>query len=201
MNRSTMGFNLPHPCRYFLGAACFIASVVWCNGQYHSSWSSSPPLQCLVNGKLTPLNVISRYPNHCTSCPPGFIPCANRCYQRLRIKATYAEAQKYCKLLHPQAHLAVPRTRNENICAAGLAARQPVWLGISDIKQEGLFIGDDERGVVDISSTGHVWSDNQPDNAGDDEDCVEMWIKKGFAEWNDIRCDYKENMPMCQLKL
>lgn len=167
---------------------------------HHRSPSS---IHCMVNGNLLPLGAISGPSNQCNSCPPGFISCAGRCYQRLNLKVAFADAKNYCKLLHPKAHLAVPRTRQENICAAGLAGGKPVWLGISDIKHEGWFVGEDEKGVVDLFSSGHVWSKKQPDNAGNNEDCVEMWLGKDidFAEWNDRPCNYKGNMPMCQLKM
>ncbi|XP_037081677.1 hepatic lectin-like [Pollicipes pollicipes] len=131
-------------------------------------------------------------------CPHGFVPCAGRCYTRLNAAVDNDRAVRQCATFG--AHLAVPRTHNQNLCVAGLAGRERVWLGITDREEEGVFKAAD--GGVVTASEAH-WSKGQPDNYKKSEDCVEMWNpatsrKIKFGEWNDIRCNFHA-FPMCQL--
>ncbi|XP_043221638.1 perlucin-like [Amphibalanus amphitrite] len=132
------------------------------------------------------------------SCPSGYIPCGGRCYARLHRPVEYAQAERECSLLG--AHLAVPRSRQQSLCVAGLAGHEDVWLGITDRDEEGFFQGADGRPVTD--NEGQVWSPTQPDNAGGVEHCVSSWkVKDGvrFGEWNDYPCTGIRLYPMCQL--
>ena len=132
------------------------------------------------------------------SCPSGFIACAGRCYARLHRAVEYGQAEKDCASIG--AHLAVPRSRNQNLCVAGLAGLERVWLGITDREQEGVFQGADGRPVT--GNEGQVWSPGQPDNAGGREHCVEIRNEPPgfkFAEWNDWQCTGVKDFPMCQL--
>ncbi|XP_037083319.1 C-type lectin 1-like isoform X1 [Pollicipes pollicipes] len=131
-------------------------------------------------------------------CPDGFVPCAGRCYTRLNTAVSYDRAEQECAEL--DAHLAVPRTRNQNLCVAGLAGYERVWLGITDREEEGVFKAAD--GGVVTASEAH-WSKGQPDNTVNLEHCVELWnpttwpgVK--FGEWNDWVCTGPA-FPMCQL--
>ncbi|XP_043204664.1 lectin BRA-3-like [Amphibalanus amphitrite] len=132
------------------------------------------------------------------SCPGNFIPCAGQCYSRLSTQVDHAQAERDCTALH--AHLAVPRSRTENLCVAGLAGHENIWLGITDSAEEGVFRGPGGRAVT--ISDGYVWASGQPDNWRDQEDCVEIRkVSEGyrFAEWNDDNCVATKKLPMCQL--
>ncbi|XP_037094454.1 hepatic lectin-like [Pollicipes pollicipes] len=131
-------------------------------------------------------------------CPDGFVPCAGQCYARLDTAVAYDQAAADCA--ERQAHLAVPRTNNENLCAAGLAGHERIWLGITDRQEEGVYRAFD--GSVVTASETH-WSQGQPDNTAGVENCVEMWYRgvwnhARFAEWNDLKCT-DHVFPMCQL--
>ena len=137
------------------------------------------------------------------SCPAGYIPCAGRCYARLHRAVEYEQAERECSLLGGGAHLAVPRSRQQSLCVAGLAGYEHVWLGITDREQEGFFVGADGRPVT--GNEGQVWSPGQPDNAGGREHCMSSWKVRGgaspvrFGEWNDYPCTGLQLYPMCQL--
>ncbi|XP_037081400.1 hepatic lectin-like [Pollicipes pollicipes] len=133
-------------------------------------------------------------------CPKQFMPCAGRCYRRLSPAVTYEQAEQACAQIN--SHLAVPRTRDENLCAAGLARNRHIWLGITDQLTEGVFVDTFGRSVTEELT--QVWSAGQPDNYNGTEDCVEIWPENAFnlgskfAEWNDKHCS-ELGYPMCQL--
>ncbi|KAF0292305.1 Asialoglycoprotein receptor 1 [Amphibalanus amphitrite] len=64
------------------------------------------------------------------ACPAGFSRCAGRCLRVLPDLAVYADAEQACAAL--SAHLAVPRSEQENQCAQQMIGGGPVWLGVSD---------------------------------------------------------------------
>lgn len=132
-------------------------------------------------------------------CPSGFISCAGQCYQRFNIKSNYSRARGFCQQLHPAAVLAVPRSPHENICVAGLAGRKSIWLGANDLKQKGLFVGEDGKGPVGTSSFEPVWSYGDPSNRYGASRCVEMDAEYKFGTWNDRPCKNEDNVAMCQL--
>ena len=133
-----------------------------------------------------------------SNCPSGFILCAGRCYTRLSIAVEYGQAEQDCAALG--AFLAVPRTRDQNLCVAGLAGLESIWLGVTDRQEEGVFQGADGRPVT--GNEGQVWAAGHPDNDGGTEHCVEIRNDPpdfDFAEWNDWPCTGETNYPMCQL--
>ncbi|XP_037073821.1 mannose-binding protein C-like [Pollicipes pollicipes] len=137
----------------------------------------------------------------CDLRPPEFVACSGRCYLPLVTAVTHEQATAHCAQLG--ARLAVPRTLKENLCAAGLAGHRSVWLGITDLAVKGEFVDQDGRSVAEV--LGNVWSEGQPDNYQNREDCVEIWPTNTFpnvrfAEWNDRDCSAKA-IPMCQLDL
>ena len=134
---------------------------------------------------------------HCSSCPDGFLRCGGHCYRLLSTLYNLNEAEAGC--LRLGAHLATPRSTEDNLCAAIAARKERVWLGVTDRVREGEFDAADEGGPVVAD-----WFSDQPDNnpwAGEGrqgEDCVEMTVRDGRAGWNDANCD-NENPALCQL--
>ncbi|KAF0311328.1 CD209 antigen-like protein C [Amphibalanus amphitrite] len=94
------------------------------------------------------------------ACPAGFSRCAGRCLKRLDVTVNYIEAESQCAAL--DAHLAVPRSDEENQCAINASLDRPVWLGLTDVVTEGQFVGADCCVVVPSNSS--RWADGQPSN-------------------------------------
>jgi hypothetical protein len=60
------------------------------------------------------------------------------------------------------------------------------WLDLSDSVEEGIFVS--SGGSAPSFTT---WGENQPDDAGGAEDCVELQVLDQAAPiWNDLPCDY-----------
>ena len=91
---------------------------------------------------------------------------------------TYGDAEAQCKL--DGSFLAIPRSEAENDFIASLIPNEHIWIGINDIKQEGIFVAVDGS---DISYTN--WHPGEPSPSGDGEDGVEI---RGWDDgrWNDM---------------
>ncbi|KAF0303753.1 Ladderlectin [Amphibalanus amphitrite] len=134
--------------------------------------------------------------NRC-ACPAGFSRCAGRCLKRLDLAVAYTEAESQCNALG--AHLAVPRSDEENRCAIIAAGGTTVWLGLTDVVTEGQFVGADGCGTV--PSTGPLWGTGQPNNANGNQPYVVLGLMEAgvwYSEWNDYWGDESIN-PLCQL--
>ncbi|XP_037074870.1 exportin-6-like, partial [Pollicipes pollicipes] len=64
------------------------------------------------------------------SCPAGFKWCAGHCYKLQEAFMTHDQADASCVQIN--SHLAVPRSREENLCVAVIASEEDTWLGIND---------------------------------------------------------------------
>ncbi|KAF0309105.1 hypothetical protein FJT64_019707 [Amphibalanus amphitrite] len=65
------------------------------------------------------------------ACPAGFSRCAGRCLKKLDHKVNYTEAESQCAALG--AHLAVPRSNEENQCAKSIAGNSSILSAESEI--------------------------------------------------------------------
>lgn len=74
-----------------------------------------------------------------------------------------------------------------------------IWLGGSDVAQEGKFIWDSDGGVVSAGYTN--WAPTQPDDAGGNEDCIHIYPQASFNQpyWNDWPCS-QLNPFVCELQ-
>nr|XP_056706508.1 pulmonary surfactant-associated protein D-like [Euleptes europaea] len=81
--------------------------------------------------------------------------------------------------------LASPRNASENAALQQIIARhnKAAYLGINDMQAEGTFayLCGDEIGYMN-------WADEEPNNAGGKEDCVEIYLD---GKWNDRSCTEK----------
>ena len=66
------------------------------------------------------------------------------------------------------------------------------WLGINDINSEGNWVYDSSNQPIAFSN----WSEGEPNNSGNNEDCGEQWGGNKGA-WNDISCGSK-NPVVCE---
>ena len=91
----------------------------------------------------------------------------------------------------------MPRSEQENQCVLDTSAEvsEECWLGLNDVRVEGLFVGTDGCGVVWFAA--HAWDAEQPNNLRGDQDRVTVLPSGG---WND-REDSYPCYPICQLEL
>ena len=94
----------------------------------------------------------------------------------------YGAAQAQCE--SDGAFLAVPRSEAENDFIAGLIPNTPLWIGINDIDQEGVFVAVDGS---DITWT--KWDTEQPNNINNQDAVMigqgTIW-EKIPKSWNDV---------------
>lgn len=69
------------------------------------------------------------------------------------------------------------------------------WLGVTDLAEEGKFMSfRDGRPMLYAK-----WSGGQPDNAGNNEDCVHLWAINNIFEMNDNVCTVKA-YAICEMR-
>lgn len=94
----------------------------------------------------------------------------------------YKEAQLYC---HGRGGtLSMPKDETANNLIASYinqAGLTRVFIGINDLEKEGNFVYSDRSPM----QTFNKWRSGEPNNAYDEEDCVEMVASGG---WNDVAC-------------
>ena len=99
-------------------------------------------------------------------------------YKIYETPMNYDDAKAQCE--SDGTFLAIPRSQAENDFILNLILQkglEKIWIGINDIKQEGLFVGVDG---IKISWTN--WNDGEPNNWSD-EDAIELVATEG--RWND----------------
>ncbi|XP_062066106.1 collectin-11 isoform X1 [Lepus europaeus] len=106
----------------------------------------------------------------------------SKLYLLVKEEKRYADAQLSCQ--GRGGTLGMPKDEATNglmaayMAQAGLAR---VFIGINDLEQEGAFVYSDRTPVQAFSK----WRSGEPNNAYDEEDCVEMVASGG---WNDVAC-------------
>ncbi|XP_051955017.1 E-selectin-like isoform X1 [Xyrauchen texanus] len=68
------------------------------------------------------------------------------------------------------------------------------WIGMRKTDGIWTWVGTNKR----LSKKAENWASNEPNNGGNNEDCVEMYIKRGKddGKWNDMSCSSK-NTALC----
>nr|KAF6429146.1 collectin subfamily member 11 [Molossus molossus] len=106
----------------------------------------------------------------------------SKIYLLVKEERAYVDAQLSCQ--GRGGTLAMPKDEATNsllaayIAQAGLAR---VFVGINDLEREGAFMYADRSPM----QTFHRWRSGEPNNAHEEEDCVEMVASGG---WNDVAC-------------
>ncbi|KAJ8009058.1 hypothetical protein DPEC_G00084900 [Dallia pectoralis] len=112
-----------------------------------------------------------------------------KCYLVYRAYETYAGAAQKC--LQRGGRMAMPRDRKDQEALADYVkaffqpGNWPVWLGINDLRSEGLYLFEDNTRVTYFQWRKHFLS-SQPDG-GKRENCVAMASDDG--DWWDNYCD------------
>ncbi|XP_019063722.1 collectin-11 isoform X2 [Fukomys damarensis] len=106
----------------------------------------------------------------------------SKIYLLVKEEKRYADAQLSCQ--GRGGTLGMPKDEAANglmaayLAQAGLAR---VFIGINDLEREGAFVYSDRSPMQTFSK----WRSGEPNNAYDEEDCVEMVASGG---WNDVAC-------------
>ncbi|TSN67109.1 Collectin-11 [Bagarius yarrelli] len=103
-------------------------------------------------------------------------------YLLVKEEKRYRDAELYCQ--GRGGHLAMPKDATANRVIAGYiteAGLSRVYIGINDLEREGHFVYVGRSPM----STFTYWRAGEPNNAYDDEDCVEL-VSSG--EWVDVAC-------------
>lgn len=105
-------------------------------------------------------------------------------------KLKWFEALQICKSIG--AHLPeVTSSRKEDFLnQLGLG---DLWLGASDLDQEGTWIWESSKQLLGAGSYSNWWSD-QPDNYKDNENCLQLYL----GAWNDYPCNLY-NRYVCEM--
>ncbi|XP_066540523.1 collectin-11 isoform X2 [Hoplias malabaricus] len=106
----------------------------------------------------------------------------SKVYLLVKEEKRYRDAESYCQ--GRGGHLAMPKDAAANRAIAGYIAEaglSRVYIGINDLEREGHFV------YVELSpmTTFSRWREGEPNNAYEDEDCVEL-VSSG--EWVDVSC-------------
>lgn len=124
---------------------------------------------------------------HFPALPPpaavaGVRETDSKIYLLVKEEKRYVDAQLSCQ--GRGGTLGMPKDEAANglmaayIAQAGLAR---VFIGINDLEREGTFVYSDRSPM----QTFNKWRSGEPNNAYDEEDCVEMVASGG---WNDVAC-------------
>lgn len=119
------------------------------------------------------------------NCPMFWFSYKGGCYKYVASRMTWADAELHCVSL--KANLVSIHSLEENNFVVNLInnfdpARHYTWIGLSDHHKEARWMWSDG---CPVSFT--RWSASQPDNAGGNEDCVEIFWN-GSPSWNDRLC-------------
>ena len=127
-------------------------------------------------------------------CPPNYFlsPLGNSCYQFQFQPMTWQLAQQYCVM---QGGWLV--TVNDAIEHMILHSYQDyfqganVWIGFSDLASKGSFKWTHPGSSYGSEPSVYPWCVGQPDNAGNNEDCVTLYdtTSGSYGVFNDWPCD------------
>ncbi len=111
-----------------------------------------------------------------------------------KVQLTWDEAERRC--VEGGAHLATIDNAAEDralrdALASPIGFEGNVWIGLVE-PQEGRWLWATTQPV-----TFTAWFPNEPNNAGGDENCGEMYSQSGL--WNDVRCDSPRGY-LCELR-
>ena len=118
-------------------------------------------------------------------CPRRWLKFKNKCFGHPpAILLSWKEAESYCQNWSPGAHLASISSEEEQTFLQQNFP-QTVWLGGSDIDQEGSWIWSD--GTCWNYTN---WHSDEPDNSGSIQNCLLGNLNE--LKWGDAYCEEKK---------
>ncbi|XP_059201160.1 macrophage mannose receptor 1-like [Centropristis striata] len=118
-------------------------------------------------------------------CSPPWIPYNGHCFHLQRVLKSWSDAQKECRKEEGEL-VSIRNVEDQSfvISQLGLGTTDEVWIGLNDIRTEGLFDWSDHSAVTFTS-----WAFGEPSVSTVTEDCVLIKGENGF--WADRVCDEK----------
>ncbi|KAF3826917.1 hypothetical protein GH733_006063 [Mirounga leonina] len=176
------GVRLPAQLSVWVGAAFQSASPV-----ASSNAGAGIPCECSqlrkaigeMDNQVTQLTTELKFIKNAVA---GVRETDSKIYLLVKEEKRYVDAQLSCQ--GRGGTLGMPKDEAANglmaayITQAGLAR---VFIGINDLEREGTFVYSDRSPM----QTFNKWRSGEPNNAYDEEDCVEMVASGG---WNDVAC-------------
>ncbi|XP_062863357.1 collectin-11 isoform X2 [Trichomycterus rosablanca] len=111
----------------------------------------------------------------------------SKVYLLVKEEKRYRDAELYCQ--GRGGHLAMPKDAAANRAIAAYitdAGLRRVYIGINDLEREGQFVYVDHTPMTTFTK----WREGEPNNAYEDEDCVELVFS---GEWVDLACSSTMN--------
>ena len=165
--------GLPQPC----------PGDCWTRGWFPWAGRDSVCPCCTVRWVGTPFGDRQRSPwSPIVAAVAGVRETEQKMYLLVKEEKRYVDAQLACQ--GRGGTLSMPKDEAANallaayITQAGLAR---VFIGINDLEREGAFVYADRSPMQTFSK----WRSGEPNNAYDEEDCVELVASGG---WNDVAC-------------
>uniref|UniRef100_A0A2K5EA98 E-selectin n=1 Tax=Aotus nancymaae TaxID=37293 RepID=A0A2K5EA98_AOTNA len=107
---------------------------------------------------------------------------------------TYDEASAYCQQRYT--HLVAIQNKEEIEYLNSILSYSPsyYWIGIRKVNNVWVWVGTQKP----LTEAARNWAPGEPNNKQNDEDCVEIYIKrdKDVGMWNDERCS-KKKLALC----
>ncbi|XP_060570423.1 perlucin-like protein [Ruditapes philippinarum] len=126
------------------------------------------------------------------SCPNGWSTHNSACYLFSHDTEDWANAVTLCQILGGHLVEIEDDIENQYIVAQAKLYNSAFWIGLNDLQEENSWMWVNSNDPVKYAN----WAPNQPDNGGQDENCVHLY--PGFSyHWNDFPC-HKLNHYICE---
>ena len=128
-----------------------------------------------------------------STCDYGWSRFHSNCYLFVSRKQTWHNALATCE--SKDSYLVEVTTESELEFVGGLVNGNIIWIGATNILRghEGDFVYQESQRAVHQT----FWNDGEPNNHGGEEHCVEMFVRRGVAKFNDVPCTF-EWMVVCE---
>ncbi|XP_055525940.1 C-type lectin 37Da-like [Wyeomyia smithii] len=128
---------------------------------------------------------------------------SNKTYHIPSIKTNWHKANEFCNSIGMRLVTIQSQAKNDAIAAFVKTTdkfndvNSEFWIGGSDLAEEGTFTWMNTGQLVKYVN----WSPNEPNNAFESEDCMELVYIPRFEQvwsWNDNNCETKKSYFICE---
>ncbi|XP_070803427.1 C-type lectin lectoxin-Thr1 [Pituophis catenifer annectens] len=121
-------------------------------------------------------------------CPHDWLTMKRFCYKVFNEHKNWNDAEMFCRKYKPGCHLASIHGIDESLEVAEyisdyLKSGGHVWIGLNDPQKKRNWEWTDRS-----SNSSLMWKQGEPNNQGNNENCVELWSPSGYKNWNDESC-------------